>query len=137
MCLLPTPRDTGRIVGTSSVTIKNYLNRVSYYQFLTLRLIKVVVVVVSGWCGIKKVFLFSEMPGIRVVSERQLELLLQFMEKNPILAKGSLTNEGPLAKLTTEKKWKTIAARLNNEGSGCNKSHIKWREVSVFILSYA
>lgn len=70
------------------------------------------------------------MPAHRIVSERQLEVMILFMEDNRGFALGRISNNGPLDKQATTDKWNDLASKLNAVGFGTTKSGRKWRDVS-------
>ena len=76
----------------------------------------------------------SEMPAPKILSEGQWNIMLDYMEANPIFAKGNIANMSRHeAKEENNLRWKRLANRLNSVGSGCIKNFIKWREVSKYL----
>lgn len=70
------------------------------------------------------------MPAPRQISDRQIQLLLQYMEDNRALAVGQLNNSGPMAKHQNLVIWNKLAVTLNSVGAGVTRSGAKWRDVS-------
>ncbi len=56
----------------------------------------------------------------------QIESIIHFMEDNPLLLKGQLTNDFTAAK--RQKMWQSLADVLNSSG-GAVKSVEKWQKV--------
>ncbi|XP_045774969.1 uncharacterized protein LOC123873915 [Maniola jurtina] len=67
------------------------------------------------------------MVGKTVVSPKQMEILVSFMEENKDFGRGHVFSKGPLAKQIIAAKWAKLTARLNSV-TGANKSARKWRE---------
>ncbi|XP_034834892.1 uncharacterized protein [Maniola hyperantus] len=67
------------------------------------------------------------MVGKTVVSPKQMEILVSFMEENKDFGRGHVFSKGRLAKQMIAAKWAKLAARLNSV-TGANKSARKWRE---------
>lgn len=74
------------------------------------------------------------MPASRRVSQRQLEVLLDFAEANKDIALGRCTR-GPQASQTTQRAWETIANKLNSVANGVTKTPEQWRRVSFVLES--
>lgn len=64
-------------------------------------------------------------------SRAQVELLTEFLGRNPSLAKGF--SKIPSARDASRKSWEAIAVKLNSLG-GCDKSWKQWTKVT-FILN--
>lgn len=75
------------------------------------------------------------MPARPLISESQWEILLQYMQQHPDMARGSVANDGPLAKRKMT-EWGELASRLNAVGTGATKTPHKWRDVSFFIFYF-
>lgn len=68
------------------------------------------------------------MPAPKILSEGQWKILLDYMEANPIFAKGSAgVRSGQEAKAENNAQWKHLACRLNDVGTGRSKNYIQWR----------
>lgn len=73
------------------------------------------------------------MVGKTVVTPKQMEILVSFMEENKDFGRGNVFGKGPLAKQMMAAKWamwSKLATRLNSV-AGANKSARKWREVET------
>lgn len=79
--------------------------------------------------------IYFRMPAPRLVSERQWEILLKFMEANPDVAKCAISNEEPF-KQETNRRWAALASSLNCDSTGCTKIPAKWRDVSLIITIF-
>ncbi|XP_037962930.1 uncharacterized protein LOC119690864 isoform X2 [Plutella xylostella] len=66
------------------------------------------------------------MAPTRKVSDRQMEILLEFVEKNKELAVGRYP-PGPLGIQAARRLWDSAALQLNSIGSGVTKTGQKWR----------
>lgn len=71
------------------------------------------------------------MVGKNVVTPKQMEILVSFMEENKDFGRGNVFGKGPLAKQMMAAKWAKLATRLNSV-TGANKSARKWREVRTY-----
>lgn len=76
------------------------------------------------------------MPAPKILSEGQWKILLDYMEANPIFAKGNAAGvrSGQEAKAENNAQWKRLACRLNDVGTGRSKNYIQWRNVSDIFL---
>lgn len=76
---------------------------------------------------------YFRMPAHRVVSNAQMEHLIQYMEADRCFANGGLDTTGPQGKQAVRRKWEVLAAELNAFGVGATKSAQKWRDVSAYF----
>lgn len=77
------------------------------------------------------------MPGQRRIIPRQLEIIITFMERNTVLARGALSKEGgPLGKQLTTHKWKELSDKLNAVPGGTVKTTEAWRQVSIYLFLF-
>ncbi|XP_023946419.2 uncharacterized protein LOC112051838 isoform X2 [Bicyclus anynana] len=79
-------------------------------------------------------FTNKKMAPCRAASEKQLELLLEFIEKHKNVFLNNLGG-GPLARQTSIQKWEEISRKLNSVGSGCNKTAIEWKRYWTLLKS--
>lgn len=69
------------------------------------------------------------MPASRKISQRQLDILLDFLEANKDLAMGRCAR-GPLSGELADRAWESVAVKLNSVADGVTKSAGQWRRVS-------
>lgn len=65
------------------------------------------------------------------VSERQWDILLDFLERNPNLARSRGYNNTSQGRAESSRLWSQVAKLLNAERSGTTKSPRDWSVVSV------
>lgn len=75
------------------------------------------------------------MAPTRKVSERQMELLVEFMEANKDLALGRCSR-GALASQAAQKLWEELALTLNSLPEGTTKTADLWRRVSNHLFTF-
>ncbi|CAG9784260.1 unnamed protein product [Diatraea saccharalis] len=66
------------------------------------------------------------MPAKRKLSQRQLEILLEFAESHQEIALGRFCG-GPLSNQATKQAWEAIALQLNAVADGITKTPDQWR----------
>lgn len=66
-------------------------------------------------------------------SSAQVETLVEFMERNPGMAKGFLRTQN--ARERSRRQWDELAVRLNSIG-GTIKTYKKWTKVSIAFFYY-
>lgn len=70
------------------------------------------------------------------VSEAQFNILLDFMERNPNLARARGYNNSAQGRAESLRLWTEVAEVLNAEGSGTTKTPKEWSIVSISIIIY-
>ena len=73
------------------------------------------------------------MAPIRQISDRQLEMIVEFAEANRAIVLGN-GGKGPLGQKEANKAWEELARRLNSIGGGVIKTPNNWKRVSSFCL---
>jgi hypothetical protein len=68
------------------------------------------------------------------VSEAQRVLMMEYLEKNPTLARARNYNNSARGRAEAIRLWQELADVLNAEGSGTTKSAKEWSIVSIYLI---
>lgn len=74
-----------------------------------------------------------QMAPPRRILKQQLEILMNFLEKNREMSKGLIPG-APISRQETKQKWASLAKKLNAVDGGAMKTADEWKKVLVLFM---